>query len=365
MVVQSVPVNESQKVYLRVSGDLILEGGAADDLTLHGGRGDFRVEQMESQVAVVCSGDLRAVLPAKGQVMVERASGSVRVRGVSCDLKMERLSGDLTVDGAENLWVEQVNGQAAVRNVRGSLLLGKVGGDLVGEEIGVLTASRVGGDTYLRQVGLGGDLHCGGDLLIAPTQCTLPMVRLTAGGDAMVHLLPEFNAEVQLNSNEREIHLNFGDQYSELNVKQHLLTLGTGGSQLIISAGGELMLTDQEWEDESIRLHLDQAAAGQPWQMGLKIEKFDRKMRGKMERKMGRMARKGFFVPPVPPIPPMPPMPPMPMGSKMGFGPQQHEVPAEPREGASNEERLMVLQMLQEGKISAEQADLLLSALRG
>ncbi len=352
MVVQSVPVNEAQKMYFRVSGDLILEGGAADDLTLHGGRGDFRVEQMESQVAVVCSGDLRAVLPDKGQVVVERASGSVRVQGVSCDLKMERVSGDLNVDGAENLWVEQVNGQAVVRNVRGSLLLGKVGGDLVGEDIGTLTASRVGGDACLRQVGLGGDLYCSGDLWVAPTQCALSTVKLTAGGDAMVHLLPEFNAEVQLNSNEREIHLNFGGQYSELNVKQHLLALGVGGPQLTISTGGDLMLTDQEWDDESIRMHLDQAAAGQPGPMGLKIEKFDRKMRGKIGRKLGRMARKGLFVPPIPPEP------------KMGFGPLRRGVPAEPREGVSSEERLMVLQMLQEGKINAEQADLLLSALR-
>ena len=356
MVVQSVPVNEAQKVYLRVSGDLILTGGAGEALTLHGGRGDFRVEQMEGQVVVVCSGDLRAELPAKGQVMVERASGNVDVNAAGCDLKMERLSGDLTVDGAENLWVEQVSGQASVSNVRGQLVLGKVGGDLLGEEIGTMTASRVGGDVHLRRVGLGGDLRCGGDLLIAPTQCAASAVTLRAGGDAMVQLLPEFNAEVQLESDDRGIYLSFGNQHSELSVKKHLLTLGSGGPRLSILTGGELMLTDQELEDDAIHLNLEQAAAGQPWRMGRRIEGFDRKMRIKMERKMERMARKGMFVPPIPPVP---------MEPKIGIRLTRQEAQAQPREDVSNDERLMVLQMLQEGKISAEQADLLLSALRG
>jgi len=354
MVVQSVPLSESQKVYLRVSGDLTLEGGPQGDLTLHGERGDFRVEQMESQVVVVCSGGLRAVLPAQGHVMVERASGSVFVRGTSCDLKMERISGDLTVDGAEHLWVERVGGQTTARKVPGSLVLGKVGGDLICEEIGSLTTSKVGGEAHLRQVGLGGDMHCGGDLLIAPTQCAVPSVTLHVGGDVMMHLLPELNAEVLLNSEEREIYLNFGEQHSELNVKKHLLTLGTGGAQLTIFAGGELMLTDQAWEGETV---WENASENRPWREVMELDGFGQKMRGKVERKMGRMARKGMFVPPIPPIPPIPSVP---LGPKMGSGAQ-----AEPREGVTSDERLMVLQMLQEGKINAEQADLLLSALRG
>ncbi len=362
MVVQSVPVNESQKVYLRVSGDLIMEGGTSDALTLHGGRGDFRVEQLEGQVVVVCSGDLRAELPAKGQVMAERVSGNVDVHSAGCDLKMERLSGDLTVEGAENLWVEQVSGQVVVSMVNGSLVLGKVGGDLVGEQIGRLTALRVGGDVHLRQVGLGGDLRCGGDLLIVPTQCGASAVTLRAGGDVMVHLLPEFNAEVLLESDERGIYLNFGNQHSKLDVKKHLLSLGTGGPLLTILAGGELMLTDQAWEGDPSSLRLEQAFAGQPWRVGPRIQGLDRKMRGKMERKMGRMARKELFTPPIPPIPPIPPVP---MEPKFDVRPTRQEEQAQPRENVSNDERLMVLQMLRDGKINAEHADLLLSALRG
>jgi ElaB/YqjD/DUF883 family membrane-anchored ribosome-binding protein len=75
----------------------------------------------------------------------------------------------------------------------------------------------------------------------------------------------------------------------------------------------------------------------------------------KMEvRSEGDRRRKGYSwqTSPVPPVPPAPPVPPM--------APPQ----ARPKQ-ASDEERMMVLRMVEQGKLSIEEAEKLLAALNG
>ena len=77
-------------------------------------------------------------------------------------------------------------------------------------------------------------------------------------------------------------------------------------------------------------------------------EKLAEAMR-KMEVREGDRRRKGYgWQTPVPPTPPTPPAPPAPK-----------------RSPASDEERMIILRMVEEGKISVEQAEKLLSALNG
>jgi hypothetical protein len=64
--------------------------------------------------------------------------------------------------------------------------------------------------------------------------------------------------------------------------------------------------------------------------------------------------------PPISPVPPVPPIPP--------FGPFSVKVkvdPPLPILKVSSEERMLILQMLQEKKISVEEAEKLLQALEG
>jgi len=60
------------------------------------------------------------------------------------------------------------------------------------------------------------------------------------------------------------------------------------------------------------------------------------------------------FTPPYPPAPPRPPVPPIPPKAPKAKG-----------NNVNDEERLMVLRMVSEGKLSVEQAEQLLAALNG
>jgi len=83
------------------------------------------------------------------------------------------------------------------------------------------------------------------------------------------------------------------------------------------------------------------------------------------EAQLRRMDR--FRIPSIPPIPPIPPIP-----NVGDFWPKSSSGPGaamgsqpEPRPKVSDEERMIILNMLSEKKISAEEANQLLDALNG
>jgi hypothetical protein len=97
-----------------------------------------------------------------------------------------------------------------------------------------------------------------------------------------------------------------------------------------------------------------------------KVREVERQMRT-VEIKMQNADRKSHrhplhSVPPIPPRPPVPPRGPASRGWYFGFDPAQS---AETNQPVSDEERLVILKMLQDKKITSEQADKLLSALGG
>jgi len=98
-----------------------------------------------------------------------------------------------------------------------------------------------------------------------------------------------------------------------------------------------------------------------------KIERTQEKMQRKVEYRQQRESMRGR--PPMPPMPPRPPSPPGASGSRRGWGfegfgsSQAQSATAPVGDPVSEEERLMILRMLEQKKISIAEAEQLLSAL--
>jgi len=90
-------------------------------------------------------------------------------------------------------------------------------------------------------------------------------------------------------------------------------------------------------------------------------------MQRKVEYRQQRESMRGR--PPMPPMPPRPPSPPGASGSRRGWGfegfgsSQAQSATAPVGDPVSEEERLMILRMLEQKKISIAEAEQLLSAL--
>ncbi len=364
------------------------------------------------------------ILQVQGALNVEGVKGGVEVTAVQGDawlkegagsLALKTVQGDLTLedwDGAADIGT--VQGDASLRQLGGDVTLGSVGGDLVAYEIeGALSAPTVGGDADLRELdgalslkNVGGDLvgrdleagadvtHVGGDASLQAVFAGPHTYRIQAGGDGTLRALPGSNAAFALRAGGA---IRVKGLAGDASGGEWRGTLGSGEAKVELTAGGSVKLRalGEDVQDEDFPF-FDFCGMGamMDWDMGdmgARIQQYVADKLGKidfeaiahreadrarrhMEREMERARRqrekaqrkaeqRG----------PGRPRGPWHFEWEMRRGaPSQGEAarssagrpePAEPREPAGEEERLAVLKMLAEGKISASEAEALLRAL--
>ena len=182
------------------------------------------------------------------------------------------------------------------------------------------------------------------------------------------------SAALDLESGGDQISIHVGDKDEDVEKWAYGARLGSGSVPVKADAGGEVVVTDEVWDKDDVENSVDDLenhwkelederqeprSRSRHWP---DIEAITRRAtrhgekaaRKAEERVHSAMRRMGNF-PPISPIPPIPPIGP--------FAPKVNVEP--PRPKVSSEERLLILQMLQEKKISVEEAEKLLRALEG
>lgn len=300
-------------------------------LTLELVSGDLRVNQIKGTlVANAINGDaaLRDVGPVdirlvQGDLAIRDAAGNVHVDVVRGDVKLKRIAGSASID--------RVSGDLGVYDVGASAAFGDIGGDAsleISLQPDQVYAAHAGGDLELRVNGGGAvfALACGGDL-----RTRLPLNNWAGTDHAGTGTYGDGSAKVSLNAG--------GD----------LLVLpGKGASggfdPDVFSDQVESMIESamSQFESQMSRVQRD---LEQRWGNDAAVERAAQRAQRSAERAKRRAERTTatlgmVFGPPRPPAPPAP-----------------------PSEPVTDQERMAILKMVEDGKITADQAAALLSAL--
>lgn len=311
-------------------GDLRLDS-LSDAVTIGEADGDLRAEGVaDLRITGTCHGDLR--FEAGGALAVEALSGDLRL-GAASELRLGRIHGDL--------WAEKVTGDVYVERSEGDVRLSEIGG--------MATLGALSGD--LRATGLGGGLtaQVRGDVLLSGPFTAAGGYSVAADGDALLQLPADADLGLTARAHGRirsDVPLTPAADGSPT----FTAILGKGSGRVSLVAGGDVRITQagaaaagRSWErrgrgggdpfadlntlGDRIRQQVSASLAS----AGINIETG--------EINLGRT--KSSFRPPRPPAPPTPP----------GVPP------------ASADEQLAILKMVEEGKITPEEADVLLRAL--
>jgi len=315
-------------------GDLRIKGingavtvaTAGDDVAIEGVNGPVKVESCGADLAVrACNGPV-AVGSAGGDLSVEHTAGPFGVDSVGGDLRLKsgagpvgvgQVGGDAELSGcAGPVKVEGVDGDCEVRRQAGPLTIGRVGADLSLEAgTGPATISEVGGDLSVRS--LGGPLsagHVGGDAELMEVKGG--GISVTASGD--IHLRGELEPQTEC-----ELTSETGDITVEIPEEPRPVLVATW-------AGREFVCDLPETATEGAGPRLTLHAPG------------DIRISSATPRRRPGRPRRGESVPIVDRL----------------FGPGR-------RPEDLREERLMVLKMVESGKVTAEEGARLLEAMGG
>ena len=386
----AIPLSENTKVIVKSSGDLYLRGEGQGEVRFKSSEDRIRVNQSNDTLYIETHASMGLQVPLEATVIVEKVGGSALIQDLNGPLTIQKVGGDLGLQRMGTVRVEKVGGSALIDGVTGGLVVGKIGGDLtVRQAVGQIQIGSVGGTADLQISGSDEiETRAGGDLRLYITEGVAANLSLRAGSSADLYIPSNTNGHFVLQSGGEHIELQFSRQEQmhdqEFESRRYEFTLGSGGAQSEVNAGSDVTVSDEAVEPESISAELERREeawreagdriGGTSWSGGFgfdrtsawadmvsrraqeaahraeqrtqrAVRRTEDQIRQAAERQIRQAGSHEFHGMPRPPVPPTPPQ------------------PAAPR--VTEQERLMVLQMLKENKLTVEQAEKLLAALEG
>ncbi|MBI3173814.1 MAG: hypothetical protein HYZ25_08845 [Chloroflexi bacterium] len=352
-----------------VGGDLSVVGWEGEDILIKGDEDEIRLNQSGDLVTVSSADDLSLRIPRNAQLRVDHVGGDMSLRGVFGSIELANVGGDLSVRDVGTIAIDNIQSDFSLRGARGNLAVKNVAGDASVRDVEGHVSLSVGDDLVLRNV-MNGNIsaNVGEDVMLYLAPDAGQAVSVTAGDDILLVMAPQSNATVSMSADEIEIDWpgveNVEDQTA------YVLTVGNGSASVSLNAGSDIRVTSESGAGESADEHGNFAGMMFDWssfgdqlnerisrrveEASRRAEEASRRAAQQAERaarraearvrgraKVGRWnwnVEPGSFPPPPPP-------------------PQ--------RDPVSEEERVAILKMLAEKKITADEADALLAALEG
>lgn len=410
-----------QTVVQKIHGNL--RGEELGEVNLGRVDGEFSVRDVAGALMLGHVGGNINASEVKGNLQAEHSGGNCTLREVEGEITLGRVRGNLNAHETGTLTVENVSGNLNVKELNGNVQANKVGGNVSAvETLGDINVEWAGGEIKVREVMGGLNARVGGNAHLNLHELSIPFVTVHAGGEIRCFVPLTLDAQVDLRAGTEVIikGLPLPDQWDARHVEY---TVGSGEGRLTLDAGHRIKLlgADEhvnvpEWGVEvDVQFQNDfgertselvQQVADQ---VEAQVEAFTRQLNERLaqldsgdalankvqqkvqsamrraeekiaeamqhaERQAGRQAERYAAredrrrVRVMPPIPPMPPMGGMAAGIHhvhMAPPPPPAPAPKPKRNPPTAEERMLVLRMLEEGKISVDQAEKLLSAMGG
>lgn len=358
-------IEEDGHVYLTANSSCDVTVPMAAAVEIQKGMGSVSIHNIQGPVTIEkVLGNL--VMDGVDSAQVEKIGGNCAVRNATGEVHLEKVGGNLIIDKAGSLYCEKVGGACKAKNVAGDFKVEKVGGGFKAEQLAGLTSiSRVGGDFSAVGLVLADDVHAGGGIRITNLGFRAG-VDLFAGGDVVLSLDDSVEgARMSLNSGGYHIRIIREDEDISVEAKRYDYEFGDHKVDVDISAGGKILIGESidaegsqvgdlsgffSYEEsalnEMIKERVDSAtrrAEAKIKAAEIRLEQIQDKVEKNRGFKLNIELDDLETAKPVAPVPPI--------TRKAG------------KKGASDEERLMILKMLQDKRITVDEAEALFKAL--
>lgn len=227
-----------------VGGDLRLTGCDTARIEAQAGRrGGLRASSRGDSVELSCDGGCLIFLPSDAAVEIGTIGGDGRVTDLTGVLKIDSVGGDLRLRRLGAASVGRVGGDLLAQRLRGDLDVESTGGEARLEKVdGDVRLGSVGGD--LRAGGLGGSLHSKvhGDVVAALAAPGGSSSHVRADGDVIVRVPVGASLRADLRA-EGEVRVDSSGERTRSGAST-TVTLGRGEATLEVAAGGDLLFAE-------------------------------------------------------------------------------------------------------------------------
>jgi len=244
-----IPLEDYTKVkIINTGGNLYLTGWNKDEIRIKDLADQDQVNKKKTQLNFKFSGDAIIHIPYSLEIAVDAVGGDAAVRGIKGKLEISAVGGDLSLIDIESAKIGSVGGDLIANRVQGSLMIENTGGDGLLDDIkGQISLSSVGGDAHLEKIGGGIDIKIGGEAHLNFHPVSWQAYQVKAGGDISASIPTDSSADLTIHSEEADITVILGEIDQKINEKDYSQQVGEGGPSLLLSAGGKVFLTGDDF----------------------------------------------------------------------------------------------------------------------
>ena len=344
-----------------IDGDLSVVGWEAEEILIKADEDELSLQQNGDEVVLSCTDDVSLRLPREASLFVQRIGGDAALRGVTGNVEIREIDNDLSIREAGSVAIDTVKSDFSLRGAKGNLYVKNAGGDVSIRDVeGSVTLDSVADDLALRGARGNINVNVGEDVVVYLEPKADGEYSLAAGDDILLVLKPNVNITLTMHGD--EIHVDWPGIENEEDVTERVLVLGDGAAKITLQAGGDIRVTSDAEAGNSAQdfgnfagLNFDWSGFGerisrQVEQATARAAKRAEEAARRVERHAERQARRWRGNVKV---------------GRWNWDLKPEGFPTPPSEPVAEEERMAILKMLAEKKITAEQAEQLLSALEG
>ncbi len=366
---KTISAGRSPKIIIEnIGGDLSLVGWDGEDVLLKGDEDEMHVRQDGGQVTISCDDDLSLRVPKLASVFIRQIAGDAAIRGVMGGIELKEIEGDLSIRDVDSVAIDTIHSDFSLRGAKGHLSIKSAHSDVSIRDVdGNVSLESVSDDLALRDVRGNVSANVAEDVVLYLNPQPGNAYAITAGDDILLVMPPKANALLTLSAD--EIDIEWKGVENEEDATSRVITLGDGSAVVTLSAGGDIRVTNQSNAGDSAEDFGNFAGIGMDWsgfgeRISRQVEQAARRAtkqaddalrraadsRKRFEEGVERHARVNVNA----------------KAGRWNWDLSPKGVPMKPpTQQVSEEERMVILKMLQEKKISAEDAEKLLSALEG
>jgi len=360
-----ISVGKSPRIKIdAIDGDLSVVGWDGEDILIKTDEDELTLQQNGDAVSFSCTDDVSLRIPRDASLSIERIGGDMALRGVMGNIEIKEINNDLSMREVGSVAIGTINSDFSLRGAKGNLYVKSVGGDVSVRDVeGNITFDSVADDMALRGGRGNVKVNVGEDVVVYLEPKADGVYSITAGDDILLVLKPDTNVTLSMHGDELEV--DWPGIENQEDVTERVLVLGDGSAKISLNAGGDIRVSNNAEAGNSAEdfgnfagLNFDWSGFGerisrQVEQATARAAKRAEEAARRAERHAERHVRR--------------------WGRNVKAGPWNWEMgprgvptpPAPPSEPVAEEERMAILKMLAEKKITAEQAEQLLNALEG
>jgi len=251
---QFVTTSESPQVLITARGNLRLKGTDTQEVIAKTDDSDnLSFEQKGESIVIECASDCMVRVPRQAIVNINCVNSDAIIKGLEGELTITEVDGNLTLRNVGPVTLVTVSGDISAKHVDGDFHINEVNGSVDVRDVqGCFNiASEINGNLKLDDVEGCAKAKVNGNITLRLDPAPGEKYEFEADGNLLCRLPIDASAKVHVTRAGGSIRVDFTecDKPTE-GMSSCEMTLGEGDSEVTLSAGGHVIITHQapDWE---------------------------------------------------------------------------------------------------------------------